>query len=51
MSHGGAAQADLLVSQNPKAILDDQATQAVPPMKFRSSIAQRLRRLFDPESL
>ena len=51
VSHGGAAQADLLVSQNPKAILDDQATQAVPPMKFRSSIAQRLRRLFDPESL
>jgi protein-tyrosine phosphatase len=51
VSRGGAAQADLLATQNPRAILDDQPTQPVPPVKFRSSIAQRVRRLFDPESL
>lgn len=47
VDHGGAPQADLLMVENPRAILHDEPTQPVPPMTFRSSLVQRLRGLLD----
>jgi len=49
VDHGGAAQADLLTIQNPKAILDDELTSPVPPLSLRGSILRRLRQLFESE--
>jgi len=46
---GGAMQADLLVSRNPRAVLDDRPTEEVPPLRLRRSIVQRIRGLLEPE--
>jgi protein-tyrosine phosphatase len=46
---GGAMQADLLVSQNPRAVLDDRPTEMVPPLRLRRSIVQRIRGLLETE--
>ncbi len=43
--HGGAAQAELLTTRNPAAILADQPTQLAEPLELKSSLLQRLRRL------
>jgi len=43
--HGGAAQADLLTTRNPAAILADQTTQLAEPLELRTSLLERLRRL------
>jgi protein-tyrosine phosphatase len=47
--HGGATQAELLMTTNPAAILSDGAMQPVPALTWRRSILQRLRRLFETE--
>jgi protein-tyrosine phosphatase len=44
--HGGREQAELLTERNPAAILADQALDAVPPIAFRVSVLERLRRLW-----
>jgi tyrosine-protein phosphatase YwqE len=44
--HGGREQAELLTERNPAAILADQAVDAVPPIVFRVSVLERLRRLW-----
>jgi protein-tyrosine phosphatase len=49
VEHGGTVQADLLMIQNPRAILEDGPVMPVPPLEFRSSIVQRIRQLFDRE--
>ncbi|MEP6572955.1 MAG: CpsB/CapC family capsule biosynthesis tyrosine phosphatase [Gemmatimonadota bacterium] len=49
VAHGGAMQADLLMIQNPGAILEDRALMPVPPLEFRTSIVQRIRKLFERE--
>ena len=43
---GGREQAELLTERNPAAILADQAVDAVPPIVFRVSVLERLRRLW-----
>lgn len=43
--HGGAAQAELLTTRNPAAILADQPTQLAEPLELKTSLLQRLRRL------
>lgn len=43
---GGSEQAELLSARNPGAILADQPLVQVPPLEIRSSLLQRLRRLF-----
>lgn len=43
--HGGEEQARLLASVNPKAIVGDQDTEAVPPIVIRETIMDRLKRL------
>jgi protein-tyrosine phosphatase len=43
--HGGAAQADLLTTRNPAAILADQTTQLAEPLELKTSLLERLRRL------
>lgn len=47
--HGGALQADLLGTLNPQAILDDQLTDDVPPLRMRASIVAQFRRIFQGE--
>ncbi len=47
--HGGSRQAELLMTENPRAILDDRPAEPVPPVSFRTSIVQRIRWLFDEE--
>jgi protein-tyrosine phosphatase len=46
---GGEAQADLLLVQNPAAILADRLTEAVPPLTLKTSLLDRLKQLLDPE--
>ena len=48
--HRGELQADLLALRNPAAILADAELEPVPPLVFRTSFVQRLRRLFDKDS-
>jgi protein-tyrosine phosphatase len=43
---GGTLQAELLLKQNPLAILEDRNVEAVPPLAWRVSLADRLRGLF-----
>jgi protein-tyrosine phosphatase len=47
LEHQGFAQADLLLVQNPGAILADGLVETVPPLTMRTSFTQRLRRLFE----
>ena len=49
--HGGEAQAQLLTTDNPRAILEDRALEEVPPVKMRASVLQRIRRIFDAEEM
>jgi protein-tyrosine phosphatase len=44
--HGGDEQAELLTLRNPAAILADGLVDAVPPLEFRVSLVERLRRLW-----
>jgi protein-tyrosine phosphatase len=44
--HGGSEQAQLLTTANPSAILRDKPTEDVPPIVLRSSLLDRLRRLW-----
>jgi protein-tyrosine phosphatase len=44
--HGGTEQAELLTARNPAAILADGIVDAVPPIAFRVSVLERLRRLW-----
>ena len=44
--HGGTEQAELLTERNPAAILADRPLDAVPPIAFRMSVLERLRRLW-----
>jgi protein-tyrosine phosphatase len=47
---GGGEQADLLLRRNPGGILADAATlEAVPPLQFKTSLLDRLRKLLDQE--
>ncbi|MES2306090.1 MAG: CpsB/CapC family capsule biosynthesis tyrosine phosphatase [Gemmatimonadota bacterium] len=45
----GADQALLLLDTNPRAILDDQAIYEVDPLKIRTSLWSKVRRMFDEE--
>jgi protein-tyrosine phosphatase len=45
----GADQALLLLETNPRAILDDQAIYEVDPLKIRTSLWSKMRRMFDEE--
>jgi len=47
--HGGALQADLLSTSNPQAILADQLTEEVPPLRMRASMVAKFRRIFQGE--
>lgn len=47
--HEGADQALLLLETNPRAILDDQALYEVDPLNLRTSLWNKLRRMFDNE--
>ena len=44
--HGGSEQAELLTVRNPGAILADGLCDTVPPLPFRVSVIERLRRLW-----
>lgn len=44
--HGGTEQAELLTVRNPAAILADGLCDDVPPLAFRVSVIERLRRLW-----
>ncbi len=44
--HGGTEQAELLTLRNPAAILADGLVEDVPPIAFRVSVLERLRRLW-----
>jgi hypothetical protein len=44
--HGGTEQAELLTVRNPGAILADGLVESVPPISFRISVLERLRRLW-----
>ncbi|HEX5386119.1 MAG TPA: CpsB/CapC family capsule biosynthesis tyrosine phosphatase [Gemmatimonadales bacterium] len=44
--HGGTAQAQLLTTRNPAAILADKLTDDVPPLPIRTSLLDRIRRLW-----
>lgn len=46
LSQDGLLQAELLLKQNPLAIIQDQLVEAVPPLEWRVSIGDRLRALF-----
>jgi protein-tyrosine phosphatase len=43
----GGLQADLLLSANPRAIVEDRPVEPVPPLSWRRSIVDRLRSLLD----
>jgi protein-tyrosine phosphatase len=43
----GGLQAELLLSANPRAILEDRPLEPVPPLSWRLSIVARLRSLLD----
>lgn len=43
----GGMQAELLLSANPRAIIEDRTTEPVPPLSWRLSIVDRLRTLID----
>lgn len=43
----GGQQADLLLSANPRAIVDDRPVEPVPPLSWRRTIVDRLRWLLD----
>jgi protein-tyrosine phosphatase len=43
VSHEGAMQAQLLLTRNPQAILDDRPVESVPPLAWRFSLLERLR--------
>lgn len=45
--HRGEVQAELLAVTNPAAILADEPLEPVPPLVFRTSWLQRVRRLFE----
>ncbi len=47
--HGGALQADMLDTLNPQAILADQLTEDVPPLRMRAGIVAQFRRIFQGE--
>jgi len=47
---GGSEQAELLLVQNPGAILADAGTEEVPPLTLRTSLLSRLKQLLDPEA-
>ncbi|MEO8030995.1 MAG: CpsB/CapC family capsule biosynthesis tyrosine phosphatase [Gemmatimonadota bacterium] len=49
--HGGTAQAELLTTLNPRAILEDREVEVVPPVRMRASVMQRIRRIFDAEEM
>lgn len=50
VEQGGERQSELLLAENPRAILEDGAVAPVEPFKLRRSLAQRLRRLLEGES-
>ncbi len=43
----GGTQAELLLSANPRAIIEDRNTEPVPPLSWRLSLVARLRTLID----
>lgn len=45
----GAAQAILLLEQNPAAILADGPTESVPPVRLKDRLLDRIRTLFDQD--
>jgi protein-tyrosine phosphatase len=46
----GLVQGELLITRNPRAILNDRELEPVPPLAVRVSLIERLRGLFDAES-
>ena len=50
VEQGGERQADLLLVENPRAILEDRGVTAVEPFTLRRSFVHRLRRLLEGES-
>ncbi len=46
LAHEGRLQADLLLTRNPRAILEDRATEPVKPLTWRFSLVDRMRSLF-----
>jgi protein-tyrosine phosphatase len=46
----GLVQGELLITRNPRAILDDRELEPVPPLSVRVSLIERLRGLFDADS-
>jgi protein-tyrosine phosphatase len=49
-AHGAESQAELLLVHNPGAILADQLTEAVAPVRIRTSLLDRIRQLLSPEA-
>lgn len=45
----GKAQAELLLVQNPAAILADGVTEGVPPVRLRETVMDRIKTLFDQD--
>lgn len=45
----GKRQAELLLVQNPAAILADGITEGVPPVRLRETVLDRIKTLFEPE--
>jgi hypothetical protein len=50
VEQGGGRQAELLLVENPAAILADGEVKAVEPFTLRRTLGQRLRRLIEGES-
>ena len=50
VEQGGNRQAELLLAENPRAILDDRDVLPVEPFVLKRSFVHRLRRLLEGES-
>lgn len=49
IAHDGSAQAELLLTRNPEAILEDRPVEPVPPLAWRFSLLERLRAMLGPQ--
>lgn len=46
VGHEGRQQAEMLLEENPRSILEDRLTETVPPLAWNFSLADRVRSLF-----
>lgn len=49
LAERGRAQGDLLLVENPAAVLADGPTEGVPPVRLKESLLDRIKTLLDPE--